>query len=101
MAASGDRGVTTGGSFCGGGASVQETVGNRIDSVDEGAAVAVEEWLAAIAAAVDTASESFSNSGSFSGKSIDRGHGTTDDDDDDEALEIERGGDDEDTPTSN
>lgn len=39
----------------------------------------MEGLRAAIAAAVDTAGESFSNSGSFSGKSIDRGQGTTSD----------------------
>lgn len=57
----------------------------------------MEGLLAAMAAAVDTANESFSNSGSsFRGKSIDRGHGTTS-----EAVLVVGRGEEEHTPTSN
>lgn len=57
----------------------------------------MEGLLAAMAAAVDTANESFSNSGSsLRGNSIDKGHGTTND-----AVLVAGRGDEEYTPTSN
>ena len=58
----------------------------------------MEGLLAAMAAAVDTANESFSNSGSsLRGNSIDKGHGTTND----AVLVVSGRGDEEHTPTSN